>query len=169
MPFPLGRALLPSLIGAAVLAAAAPASAQIPNQLLGTWIMMSAQGERDGVVRPLFGPHPAGVLFFTADMHFGDVITNPDTRHFAASDRTGGTAAENKAAVAGALALFGTYTVDSKGRFATEHVIGSSFPNWNGIDRDTSRITEDVQGDTMTERLQDPGGPRITIIWKRAR
>ena len=169
MPLPFSRALLAALFGAAAFASVAPASAQLPNQMVGTWIMVSAQGERDGVTRPLFGPPPAGVLFFTADMHFGDVITDPDTPRFAANDRAEGTAAENKTAVAGALALFGTYTVDGEGRFATEHVIASSFPNWDGLDRDTRRITEQVEGDTMTEHLQDPGGPRITIIWKRAR
>ena len=65
------------------------------------------------------------------------------------------------------LALYGTYTVDKRGRFATEHVIASTFPNWNGLDRDTRQITETVEGDAMTERLQDPGGPQIVIVWKR--
>ena len=62
-----------------------------------------------------------------------------------------------------------TYTVDGQGRFATEHVIASTFPNWTGLSRDTSRITETVSGDTMVERLKDPGGPQIVILWKRAR
>ena len=96
-----------------------PPPGQIPNQVVGTWIMRPAEGERDGVTRPLFGPHPAGVLFFTADMRFGGMI--------------------------------------------------ASSPNWSGLDRDTRRITEQVEGHAMIEHLQDPDSPQITIVWQRAR
>lgn len=54
-----------------------------------------------------------------------------------------GTDAENRAAVAGALGLGGTYTVDEDGNFASER----TFPNRNGLSRDTSRLTKTVQGE----------------------
>jgi len=76
---------------------------------------------------------------------------------------------ENRAVVSHDLALYGTYTVDEQGNFLTEHVVASTFPNWNGLGRDTSRITESVDGNRMIERLHDPGGPRIVIVWKRAK
>ena len=38
-----------------------------------------------------------------------------------------------------------------QGRFATEHVTVSIFPNWTGLSRDTGRIRETVDGDTMVE------------------
>jgi hypothetical protein len=41
--------------------------------------------------------------------------------------------------------------------------------NWNGLVRDTATLTETVTGDSMVEHLQDPGGPKIEIIWKRVR
>ena len=146
-----------------------PACAAGRNLVAGTWIMVSARADPGGRNEPLFSPHPSGLLIFTEDLHFADVLVDPDVPGFASSDRAGGTEAEDKAVVARDLALYGTYTVDEQGRFATEHVTASTFPNWNGLERDTRTITEAVQGDTMTERLQDPGGPRIVIVWRRAR
>jgi hypothetical protein len=131
--------------------------------------MVSAQADPSGENKPLFGAHPNGLLIFTADFHFADVLINPDVPKFTSGDRAEGTDAENKAVVARDLALYGTYTVDEQGNFATEHVTASIFPNWNGLERDTRTITETVEGDTMTERLQDPGGPQIVIVWKRAK
>jgi hypothetical protein len=106
-------------------------------------------------------------LIFTKDLRFAVAINNPAVPRFASSDRSEGTDAENKAAVAGSLALYGTYTVDAEGRFAGEHVIGSTFPNWNGLDRTTAILTETIGGDAMIEHLQDPGGPMIEIVWRR--
>lgn len=151
------------------LALSTPSFAAGKNVVAGTWIMVSAQADPNGGNKPLFGTHPNGLLIFTADLRFADVLINPDVPRFASSDRAEGTEAENKAVVASDLALYGTYTVDEQGNFATEHVIASIFPNWNGLGRDTSTITETVEGDTMTERLQDPGGPQIVIVWKRAK
>ena len=146
-----------------------PACARAKNLIAGTWIMISAQANPAGESKQLFGSHPSGLLIFTPDLHFADVLTNPDVPKFASTNRAEGTDAENKAVVAGDLALYGTYTVDERGHFSTEHVIASTFPNWNGLNRDTRTITETVQGDRMVEHLHDPGGSRIEIVWKRVR
>lgn len=155
-------------LGAAV-AAATPASAQARNQVAGTWRIVSAQAERDGKVTYPFGRAPIGLLIFGDDLHFAETIVNPAVPKFASNAPSAGTAAENKAAMSGSLGNSGTYTVDAQGRFASEHIISSTFPNWNGLDRDRRLITEEVEGDTMTEHLQDPGGPKITIVWRRVK
>ena len=146
-----------------------PAVAGSKNLVAGTWLTVSAKADPDGENRDLFGPHPSGQLIFTEGLRFAVILVNPDIPRFASSDRAGGTEAENQAAVSGDLALYGTYTVDEQGLFATERIIASSVPNWTGLDRDTSLITETVDGDTMVERLKDPGGPQILIVWKRAK
>ncbi|MFM0136318.1 lipocalin-like domain-containing protein [Caballeronia grimmiae] len=46
--------------------------------------------------------------------HFAWVIVNPDTPKFASGNRAQGTADENKTAVLGGLAFFGTYSVKDK-------------------------------------------------------
>lgn len=162
------RQLMAMCLGT-MIAMSAPAVASGKNLVAGTWLMVSAKANLGRENKDLFSSNPSGLLIFTEDLHFSDVLVNPEVPSFASSDRAMGTAAENKAVVAGDLALYGTYTVDEQGRFATEHVIASTFPNWTGLSRDTSRITETVEGDTMVERLKDPGGPQIVIVWKRAK
>jgi hypothetical protein len=63
--------------------------------------------------------------------------------------------------------VLGTYTVDADGVFQDEEVLRSSFPNWNGKRRDTSTLTETVEGDVMTEHLDDGEGVVITIGFSR--
>lgn len=151
----------------AVPSMATPSSANIQNRVAGTWRIVSAQAEVEGKIIMPFGPNPIGLLIFTEDLHFAETIVNPDVPKFASGNFATGTEAENKAAISGGLGNSGTYTVDDQGRFSSEHLISSTFPDWNGLDRDTRQITEDVRGDTMTEHLQDPGGPKITIVWQR--
>lgn len=160
--------LLSTCLGVALLMSA-PAFASDKNLVAGTWIMVSAPADPDGENKPLFGPHPTGQLIFTEDLHFADVLVNPGIPKFASSDRAQATDTENKAVATGDLVLYGTYTVDEEGHFANEHVIAATFPNWSGLNRDTSRLTETVDGDTMVERLQDPGSLQIVIVWKRAK
>ena len=159
--------LFVSLIGA--LLVSTTSYAKPTNRVAGTWEIVSAKADPKGENRDLYGPEPAGQLIFGEDMRFAVVINNPAVPHFTEKDRAKGTAAENKAAVAGALALYGTYTVDSAGHFAGERVLGSTFPNWNGLARNTTTLTESVDGDNMIEHLHDPGGPFIEIVWRRVR
>ena len=41
-----------------------------PNQVAGTWRMVSATLENDGATEHPYGENPQGMLVFTADMHF---------------------------------------------------------------------------------------------------
>jgi hypothetical protein len=142
-------------------------AAQARNAVVGTWEIVSAKANLNGASRDLFGTRPSGQLVFTKEMRFAVVINDPGVPRFASEERTRGTAEEYRAATAGALALYGTYTVDAGGRFASEHVMGSTFPNWNELDRTTATLTESVEGDRMVEHLHDPGGPAIEILWRR--
>jgi hypothetical protein len=78
----------------------------ISNQVVGTWTLVSGKVDPDGSNRDLFGTHPSGQLIFTDDLRFPVILNDPDTPRFASSDRRQGTEAENKAALAGALALY---------------------------------------------------------------
>lgn len=105
------RQLVAMCLGATI-AMSAPAVASSKNLVVGTWLMVSAKADPDGENRDLFSSNPSGLLIFTEDLHFSDVLVNPEVPSFASSDRAMGTATENKAVVAGDLALYGTYTVD---------------------------------------------------------
>ncbi|WP_343058687.1 lipocalin-like domain-containing protein [Aurantimonas endophytica] len=145
------------------------AEAQAPNQLLGTWRMVSAEIEGEGGSIPAYGQRPNGMLVFTPDMHFVEVLTNGDLPPFASSVRGGGTAEENAAAMAGSIGFFGTYTVDDDGAFEGNSVTGSTFPNWIGSVRTTRELQLRVEGDRMFENFQRPDGTRISIVFERVR
>ena len=144
-------------------------AAQSRNQVLGTWRMVSATLDPGGRNEPAYGTRPSGMLVFTADMHFVEVLTDGDVPRFASSARGQGTDAENRAAMAGGIGFFGTYTVDEEGRFSGNTVRGSTFPNWIGGVRTTKELQLVVEGDRMTENFTRPDGTRIAIVFQRVR
>ncbi len=162
------RKLIPVLLAAALTAAAgAQATTQPPNQVLGTWRMVTAEIEQDGQRRPAYGAQPQGMLVFTADMHFVEVLTDASIPKFAAAARGQGTDAENRAAMAGSIGFFGSYRVDAQGEFSGNRVLGSTFPNWVGSTRDRQTLRFVVDGDRMTERFTRPEGTPVHIEWER--
>lgn len=158
--------------GAAVMAfsSADPAVAQPSNKVVGTWRIVSATVVGvDGTTSYPYGPEPKGMLVFTSDMHFVEFLHDPRIPRFKSNERGGGTDEENRAVMAGTLALYGRYTVDADGNFSGNTVEGSSFPNWIGDVRTTNELSMVVEGDRMTENFQRPGGAKVTIIFERAR
>ena len=158
-----------ALIAAMALSAGTPAAAQSPNKVVGTWQMVAATVTADGKTSLPYGPEPEGKLVFTSDLHFVEFLYDPRIPRFKSDERGGGTDEENRAVMAGSLALYGRYTVDAEGNFSGNTVEGSSFPNWIGDVRTTNELTMAVDGDRMIENFQRPGGAKVTIIWERAR
>ena len=93
-------------------------------------------------------------------------MSDPNVPKFSGGLREDGTAEEDKAAVIGNFALFGTYTLDEDGNFTGNVVHGCNFPNWIGDQRDADRLQEIVDGDRMTEIFQS-GNVRVEIHWSR--
>ncbi|WP_198361700.1 lipocalin-like domain-containing protein [Herbaspirillum sp. meg3] len=147
----------------------APAEASSRNQVLGTWRMVSAWLDPEGAKVPAYGKRPNGLLSFTSDMHFVEVLTDADVPRFASNARGQGTDAENRVAMEKAIGFFGTYTVDDKGEFSGNKVDGSTFPNWVGAVRSRNELRLVVEGDRMTENFQRPDGAKIVIHWERVR
>ncbi len=160
------------MAGAAAVSAALPVAAQAPgapNEMVGVWRMVSATLEgADGVEQP-YGAQPQGMLVFTPDMHFVEVLTAGDTPRFASDVRGGGTDAENRRAMASSIGFFGTYHVDAQGRFAGNRVEGATFPNWVGAERTTRDLQLRVEGDRMYETFTRPDGGRLSAVFERAR
>lgn len=154
--------------GALVACAGAPATPRAgPNQVAGTWRMLSATLEQDGRVTRPYGARPAGMLVFTADMHFVEVLSDADAPRFASDARGAGSDAENRRAMAGSIGFFGRYSVDAHGRFSGNRVDGATFPNWVGSVRDTGDLQLEVIGDRMVETFVRPGGGRIRAEFAR--
>lgn len=138
------------------------------NDVVGTWRMISAQTERNGRTEPVYGERPSGMLAFTPDMRYVEVLTDASLPPFASEVRGEGTDQENRAAMAASIGMFGTYTVDAEGRFSGNRVEGATFPNWVGNVRTTDDLRIVVDGDRMTENFTRPDGTRITIVFERA-
>lgn len=156
-----------SILAMAALPITAPAMAAEQNKVVGTWRIVKA------VINPgtdnalPYGPDPRGMLVFTPDMHFIEVLHDPRVPKFAVNARDKGTAEENAAAMAAAIGFYGTYTVDAKGEFSGNKVLGSTFPNWIGDERDSERLRLTVEGDKMMETFTRPEGLKIVIEWQK--
>ncbi|MDK4717929.1 lipocalin-like domain-containing protein [Rhizobium sp. CNPSo 3968] len=160
-----------SAILALVLTVSSSASAQTAaeNQVVGTWRMMSATIDPGGRNIAAYGEKPNGLLVFTPDMHFVEVLTDADVPRFASNVRGGGTDDENRMAMSRSIGFFGTYTIDEKGEFSGNRVEGSTFPNWIGSVRTRDDLTLVVDGDRMTEQFRRPEGIEIRIEWQRVK
>ncbi|GAB6841069.1 hypothetical protein JCM2811A_00700 [Methylorubrum rhodinum] len=154
---------------AGALALMSAARAEPTNQVVGTWRMVSAQLDPDGRNLSAYGARPNGLLVFTADLRFIEVLTDGDVPRFASNVRGQGTAEENRAAMAGGIGFFGTYTVDATAAFSGNRVESSTFPNWVGAVRTTRELTLVVDGDQMRESFRRPDGTQIAILWERVR
>lgn len=139
------------------------------NQVVGTWRMISATIDPGGKNIPAYGENPDGLLVFTPDMHFVEVLTDADIPRFASNARGEGTDDENRMAMSRSIAFFGTYTVDEKGEFSGNTVEGSTFPNWIGSVRTRDDLTLVVTGDRMTEKFRRPEGTEIRIEFQRVK
>jgi hypothetical protein len=103
-----------------VSAAAGQPAKLLRDQLVGTWSFVIAEiTAADGKKSLPFGDRPKGMLIFTADGHFSQVHVADGLPKIASNNRLAGTAEDNKAIVAGTLALFGTYSVDEAKRTVT--------------------------------------------------
>ncbi len=145
---------------------AAAAMAQTAADLIGTWTCVSNVSIRpDGSRSDIFGPHVKGLAIFDASGHFAYVNIDPDVPKFTANNRAQGTPEENKAAVLGGIALFGTYTVTDK--VLSFKVEGSTYPNWTGTDQ--KRAIVSYTGDEFQWSVPASVGGTGEVTWRRVR
>ncbi len=164
------RYALPILAVVALLSAGSVqkgAAQDRPNQVAGTWRIVSATVEENGKIHRPYGDNPRGMLVFTKDMHFIEVLTDGDAPPFASNARGGGTDEENRRAMGSSIGFFGRYTVDAEGRFAGNEVEGATFPNWVGSVRTARDLTLEVKGDRMLESFTRPDGGKVTAEFVR--
>jgi hypothetical protein len=140
----------------------------LKEQLVGTWTMVSnINMHPDGTKYEALGPNPRGVFVLDANGHFAITILGDARRKFASNNRLEGTPDENKSAVQGAIAYFGTYTVDEANHTLNFHIERCTFPNWDGTDQKRS-IT--ITGDELKyTNMAASGGGKAELVWKKAK
>lgn len=157
-----------SMLGALALSvcAALPgaALAQTAKDLVGTWVNVSNVNIRaDGSRADVFGPKGTGMAIFASNGRFAIININPETPKFASNNRAQGTPEENKAAMLGGIALFGTYSVVNKE--IVFKVEGSTYPNWTGTEQ--KRIVKSFTQDAFMWTLPASIGGTAEVSWKR--
>jgi Lipocalin-like domain len=140
------------------------AMAQTAKDLIGTWTNVSNVNIRqDGSRVDVFGPKGTGLAIFESNGRFAIVNINPDTPKFQSNNRAQGTPDENKAAVLGGIALYGTYEVSEK--IINFKVEGSTYPNWTGTDQ--KRTVSKFATDEFTWTLPASIGGTAEVTWRR--
>lgn len=143
------------------------AGSTLKDQLVGTWMLVSASFERqDGSQADTFGPNPKGILMFDGNGRMSLQEMRSDLPKFASNNRQEGTPEENKAIVQGSICYFGTYTLDEATKALTMHLEGSSFPNWTETDQKRS-IT--LTGDELAWKGVSTFGRPFRTVWTRAK
>lgn len=141
--------------------------ASTAKQLIGHWTLVSLRNEQDGKTTESLGPNPKGLFIFDRSGRYVAMQFRPDIPKFASNNRSTGTAEENKAVVLGALAHYGTYSVNEKEGSYTILPEASTYPNWVGVDQ---KRMFSISKDVLT--ITNPSSPRggtATLILKRAK
>jgi hypothetical protein len=141
----------------------------VKEQLVGSWSFATAVTTLpNGTKVNTFGPNPSGLLIFDSNGRYASLVVRPGVPKFASNNRDAGTAEENKAAMQGAIAHAGRYTVNEADRSVTFHIEQSSFPNWNGTEQ---RRPITVSGDDLKYTVLTPSGGAGTaeVTFKRAK
>ena len=142
-----------TVLGVALLPGSALAQQKpLKEQLAGTWTIISNDNiAPDGTKRQLCGPNPKGILVLGANGQYAQIIVLPNRTNFKVNNRLEGTPEENKAAVHGTTATFGTWSVDEGNKTITVRNEGGMFPNQVG--------TESKRSASMRLICRSPLGP----------
>jgi len=136
------------------------------EQLVGTWVLVSITGERDGAKTEPWGNKPRGILVLSANGRFAQIQLRNDLPKFASGNRTKGTPDEFRSISLGSLTYFGTYTVSDKGTDLLFKIEASSFPNLNGdVNVRPFRLTRDEL--VTINPASQTGGSSVTLTWQR--
>jgi Lipocalin-like domain len=141
----------------------------IKEQIVGSWSLVSVVNIRpDGSRYDPTAGKAVGLMTYDGDSNFSSLNIRTDIPKLASNNRQKGTTDEYKAVAEGVLCYFGRYSTDEAGKFLIQHVVSSSFPNFNGTDRKWS-IT--ISGDelTLASQAAASGGGSNELKWKRAK
>ena len=107
----------------------------LKDQLVGTWTLLSwEQRKGDGTKVERYGSSPKGIAFFDAGGRYIITVMRSDRVKYASNALWQGTPDENKETADSTITYFGTYSISEADSSIAIHVVGSSFPNWNGTD-----------------------------------
>jgi hypothetical protein len=108
----------------------------LKEQIAGSWTYASNETIRpDGSKVQTFGPNQSGLVIFGGDGRYVSLVGRAGVPKFASNSRSSGTPEENKAAMQGSVATFGTYAINEPEHILILNIEYSSFPNWTGTEQ----------------------------------
>jgi Lipocalin-like domain len=150
---------------------AGAAQAQTPADLVGAWRLVSmVRVDSAGRSTPFWDDRPTGLIVYTADGHMAAQLYDSRRPRLGVRWESAGPEAA-RAAYAGLLTYFGTYSVDRAAATVTHTVEGAMAPDWVGSklvrayrfvtpDRLELRVVTDATGRSVTNGS--------TLVWERA-
>ena len=115
-------------------APAAPQQDELAKRLVGTWRLVSIEGNPPGLTG--IYDRPTGLLIYSSSGRVSaQIVAKADRKPFAPFNkgRLSATTEEKAAAFDSYVAYYGTYTVDAKAGTVTHHLEGSLIPGREGI------------------------------------
>ena len=140
-------------------------------EIVGTWRLVSmVRVDSAGKTVPFWDDHPAGLIIYTADGHMAAQLY--DTRRPRLGVRWDAASPDAvRAAYAGLVSYFGTYTLDRAAGTVTHNVEGAMTPDWAGTA--LVRAFRFVTPNRLELRVISNGGQRATngsmLVWQRIR
>jgi hypothetical protein len=121
----------------------------------------------DGGRVHLYGDHPHGILVLDNKGNYSLQIVSDVRPHFASGDKSKGTDEENRLAIQGSNAHFGTYSVDQDKHTIAFSIARASFPNWEGT-KQVRPFVYDGGNFKYTVPAPTTGGSATgEVVWKR--
>jgi|tagenome__1003787_1003787.scaffolds.fasta_scaffold20519679_1 hypothetical protein len=139
----------------------------LKDQLIGTWSLTAwEQTYKDGRKDQAFGANPKGIQTFEPSGRFTLVFLKPDLPKVASNDRVTPTPEEAMAIAKGAIAYYGTYTVEEASKTVTLSLEGTTFSNQNGVPQ--KRVVTAISADELKYRNPtSASGGVIEVAFKR--
>lgn len=140
------------------------------NNLAGTYILVSVDNiGKDGSRVHLYGDNPQGLLMLDNAGNYSLQIMSPNRQKFAAADKAKGTDDENRSAVKGCNAHFGTYAADAAKGTITFKIVHASFPNWESTQQ--TRPFTLIDGVFKYTVPSPTTGTGVTgeVVWKKVK
>ena len=158
------------VLGLAVLPGSAVSQQKsMKDQLVGTWMLTSweQEGGQTGPKFQRFGANPKGFTIFDASGRVYAMFARPDLAKIASNNPSTPTPEEAKAIVSGAIAYYGTYTVDETAKVITMKLESSSFANQTASDQKRT-VTSLTPTELKMHNTTVLSGGQIYYVYRRA-
>jgi hypothetical protein len=160
-----------ALSGAALSASAAGAQQRsLKDQLVGIWTVLTAETTGpNGVKQQFYGAPAKGILILDAGGIYAQVLARPGRPKFKSINRFSfeATPEELKEAVTGAVATFGTWSVNEADKTLGRRPEASLLPNDEGIEQ---KYAVSLTGDELkTITVNSLTGLRTEVVYRRAK